>query len=707
MASRRRGRGLWIAALLVLVVAGAGVGAYVWISSDDPSEDPFAAAPAAADGYAAAWQAGDLGSVTYADGVAGADVAARAQAITAELTSAENDHPATVTVVAVTPTEGDPATGTARFAVAWELAPGVTWSYEVEAPIVREQAGDDEDGQWRVRWSPALVEPELVEGDALVADRVNATRAAILGGDGLPLVSERAVVHVGIATPATGVATPTSAQLADTAARVAAAVGVDAAALQRRVAQAPPDRFVEVITLRRERYDELRPVIYPLPGTRFRDDTALLGPTPDFAERVLGRVGDATAEDIEQSGGTVVVGQQVGHGGLQEAYESRLAGTPGVTVSIQPDGAVVSSTTTSTTPEQNVAPIPTVVYQAAPVPGQDIQISLDPTVQIAADEAVAASPKPTALVAVRVSTGELLAVTSGGAGDDGLDRALDGRYPPGSTFKVVSTLALLDAGLTPTETVQCPATISVGGRTFVNADPHQVSVPFSTDFAESCNTAFVGLSERVTDAQLAAAGEALGLRDAYDLGLRNFGGDIPANDEAVGHAAAMIGQSKVLASPLGMAVVAASVANGTTVTPRLVLRPVPGAPDDGSDSAPSTTTMTSAAGAPSTTGTTLAPGVTTTTTPVAGAAIPAAATVSDLMRGVVTNGTATVLAGVPGLPVHAKTGTAEFGTADPPATHAWMIGFQGDVAFAVLVEDGGFGAAAAGPVAAAFLRSLN
>ena len=51
----------------------------------------------------------------------------------------------------------------------------------------------------------------------------------------------------------------------------------------------------------------------------------------------------------------------------------------------------------------------------------------------------------------------------------------------------------------------------------------------------------------------------------------------------------------------------------------------------------------------------------------------------ELMRGVVESGTGTVLAGVPGEPVFAKTGTAEYGTADPPESHAWIAGWQGDV----------------------------
>jgi cell division protein FtsI/penicillin-binding protein 2 len=75
------------------------------------------------------------------------------------------------------------------------------------------------------------------------------------------------------------------------------------------------------------------------------------------------------------------------------------------------------------------------------------------------------------------------------------------------------------------------------------------------------------------------------------------------------------------------------------------------------------------------------------------------------MRLVVTSGTGTK-ADIGGEPVHGKTGTAEFGTRRPPETHAWFVGFRGDLAFAVLVEGGGFGGEVAAPLAARFLRSL-
>ena len=77
------------------------------------------------------------------------------------------------------------------------------------------------------------------------------------------------------------------------------------------------------------------------------------------------------------------------------------------------------------------------------------------------------------------------------------------------------------------------------------------------------------------------------------------------------------------------------------------------------------------------------------------------------MRRVATDGTASALADVPGDPVFAKTGTAEYGTESPPRTHGWAIGFSGDIAFAVIVEDGVSGARSAIPVAEAFLRGMR
>ncbi len=78
----------------------------------------------------------------------------------------------------------------------------------------------------------------------------------------------------------------------------------------------------------------------------------------------------------------------------------------------------------------------------------------------------------------------------------------------------------------------------------------------------------------------------------------------------------------------------------------------------------------------------------------------------DLTREVVTSGTGTALAGLAGEP-HGKSGTAEYGTDDPPRTHAWFVAYRDDVAVAVLVEDGVAGGEVAAPIASDFFEALD
>jgi cell division protein FtsI/penicillin-binding protein 2 len=284
---------------------------------------------------------------------------------------------------------------------------------------------------------------------------------------------------------------------------------------------------------------------------------------------------------------------------------------------------------------------------------------------------MATAPKPAALVAIRISTGDVLAVSNGPAAAAGYNRAMIGHYPPGSTFKVASGLTLLSKGLTPDTIVQCPPTITVG-KVFKNAEGEALGgVPFRTDFAKSCNTAFIGQSRTITSADLTTMAGLLGYRE-LTLGVPIFGGSVPATADATEHAANMIGQGKVEASPFAVALASASVAAGKSLTPRLIIDPAK------------------------------------PVVPQTGQALPpvAVAQLRELMRGVVTSGTGTALLGVPGGDVAGKTGTAEFGSANPPQTHAWFTGFQGDIAFAVLVEDGGFGGSVAAPLAASFLTKL-
>ena len=152
--------------------------------------------------------------------------------------------------------------------------------------------------------------------------------------------------------------------------------------------------------------------------------------------------------------------------GLSARFDERLAGMPSADRDPPKEGGAAID----------------VLLRSAGKRG-DVRTTLDYDTQSAAERALGTAKRNAALVAIQPSTGDILAVANR-PGDSSYDRAIEGLYPPGSTFKVVSTAALLSDGLKPSETVDCPATITVDGRQFKNFEGGAAgAVPFSRDFA--------------------------------------------------------------------------------------------------------------------------------------------------------------------------------------------------------------------------------
>lgn len=634
--------------LAALAAAVLAVGAPVGCSGEDGPE-------ASVDTFLKGWHSGDLQSVGFVDAT-GAKIPAAE--VTKEITALSGE-------LADTPPElrraGDAKitadTATARVQVTWTLPGGTRWAYE--SPV-RLKRGDDD--QWQVIWEPAVVQEKLEQGDRLALRRDPAPRAGILDGTGAPIVTPRAVVRVGVQPGEVTDVKVLVRQLdgAFRAIRPALTPPVDLADLPKRLAAAEPGAFVEVVTLRDEAYRQIKPRIYDLPGTRFQSDKLDLAPTREFARALLGSVDPAQADDLQAHPDRYVRGDLVGHGGLQGRYDDRLRGTPGLAVVTERQRPGEPGVTTG---EE--------VFRAEPTPGQPLKTTLDVATQNAADTALRGESRRSALVAVRVSDGAVLAAANG-PGPAGENLAFTAQVPPGSTFKMVSALALLDKGaVTPATTVACPKTRVVDGRPFKNSDNFELgSVPFTTDFAKSCNTAFVSLAPQLGADGLARAGRTLGLEGQWDLGADVFTGKVSANGSATEQAAAAIGQGTTVVSPLAMAGATAGVARGHWEQPKLLLDPTPAKP---------------------------AP---------AGPALKAesVAALRTMMRAVVTGGTGSALKDVPGEPVYGKTGTAEYDN-NPAHTHAWFVGWQGDIAFAVFVEQGGASTSSAVPIAERFLRA--
>ncbi|GAA1507411.1 hypothetical protein GCM10009677_45010 [Sphaerisporangium rubeum] len=367
-------------------------------------------------------------------------------------------------------------------------------------------------------------------------------------------------------------------------------------------------------------------------------------------QQLVGRLDKATAKDVTRLGSAYKPGNAIGRGGLQETFQKELAGTP--TTEIKVTGADGKAGRTVKTIEGS--------------PGAKVRTSLDPKAQAAAVTAVDKVDKPTSLVAIRPSSGEILAVVNNRGG---FNRALDGRYPPGSTFKTITAAALLAEGLTPGQKVTCPKKVNVGGLPIRNSEHESFgSLSFLDSYAHSCNTTFAPLAARhLRDGKLEEFSANLGFNRPLTIGVPAQRGSMPKPTSDADLAAESFGQGRITASPLVMATVAAAVADGTWRPPTLV-------PDLKQKATP---------------------------WPLPG---DIARDLRTMMSAVVTKGTAKAA----GLPkgTAGKTGTAEFGTGPKLDSHAWFIGYHGDVAFAVVVEGGGGGGKVAAPIAAKFLRAL-
>jgi len=376
--------------------------------------------------------------------------------------------------------------------------------------------------------------------------------------------------------------------------------------------------------------------------------------SPEFARGVIGIMKLATKETLQNAGPSASTTDQVGASGLQFAFQQQLAGTPGGTV-------VLRDMETKLT----VRP----VFTQAGKPGAPVKTTLEVNMQRAAERAVRTSKLPASLVAVQASTGQVLAVANGPQATN-YNRAFLGRYAPGSTFKIVTTTALLDSGMTASSPATCSNTISVQGKTFKNYDalaPYGAGT-LQRAFNMSCNTAFLSNHVKLQDDGMRKAAALFGFGQEHQLAIDSYGGTVPGPKDEVDKAASMIGQSTVTASPLQMALVAATVKHGTPMKPVLVPGKDPAGP--------------------------------------AGEPLPAATvnTLRTLMRTTVTGGTANGLAAAGA--VSAKTGTAEVVSKGKVITNGWMVGFRGDVAFAVIVEGGESGSKAAGPIAKTFLQTF-
>jgi cell division protein FtsI/penicillin-binding protein 2 len=385
-------------------------------------------------------------------------------------------------------------------------------------------------------------------------------------------------------------------------------------------------------------------------------------PFDTVAGTTIGHLGVVTAKMRAGIAGHYRVGDLIGSSGLEASFERRLAGFPASTLRIVGKK------------DKDLE----IVGRKRSRPGRPVRTTLDVDVQRAAE--IAYGSTVGGAVVLDPSSGDLLAVVSSSPFDPGnyvgvagiapFNRALSGLYPPGSAMKVVTASAALDSG------VVTPATTVTGPKDYkgvVNFESGEFgAIPFADALRFSVNTAFAQVAEDVGPKRLTRYARAFGFNRAPEVGVEAAKSTYPFPHGVSDVMWSAIGQAQVLATPMHMATVAATIANrGKRMEPRIALR----LPPRGRRAVSHQT----------------------------------AAEMNSMMQGVVQAGTG-VAAQVPGVAVAGKTGTAEVDVAGVRKNHAWFVAFapatRPEVAVAVVAEYGGVGGKVAAPLAGRILQAV-
>lgn len=501
------------------------------------------------------------------------------------------------------------------------------WKYDSALPL--HLVG----GRWKVKWSPSVLHPQLANGQRFAVDIKPQGRQPIEDRNGDPLQSN-ATLYVAGVTPGA-----LKADAEKVCEQLATVTGFAQDRLLSRIRSSPPGEFVPLVTFGRTKFRTIEQDLRAINGVVIQQQPQPV--SPEAPAQIVGRVSALTADDEQRLGGPQRAGDSVGQSGLQQAYQDHLTGSTQTRVITLDLKTGDEAAELKSWPGRNNGPVST---------------TIDSSKQRAAEVAVA-DTKSSALVAVSASTGEVLAVATKEM-DQGKD-ALAGKFPAGTAFSIVAADALLGAGKQPSQKLPCSAQRTVGGAEFQQtALTTNGGVPktFLGNFAFGCVTGLASLARLVSATDLAKSADRYGIGVDWKLPLKSFSGALPELKTDAAKAQAIAGQS-VEVSPLSMALVAGAVASGTWHPPLLVTDPK--SPDATAEVLPSTPPDPRV----------LSPKVHTALT--------------AMMRAGVTSGNAR-LAATPGAPVHGVVA----GPADARKPLSWFVGWQGDVAIAVLTESG-------------------
>ncbi len=545
--------------------------------------------------------------------------------------------------------------------------------------------GDKDKAVWRIAWSPEAILPALSPGRLVRMTRLDTSRGRIIAREGTELATFIDGSNIGVV--------PGQVRSEDgLALSLAPIVGLTPEQIKAKLHQpwVRADTFVPIRTLSGAQLDGIKAKLSVIEGVATQATRVRSYPT-GLASQTLGYLAEASdAEAQKRSARSVQAGDLIGkaNSGLEDTLDDVLGGTYGWRLSIiEPNGDRAE-----------------LLGETAAIPGMDVALSLDPALQLAAENAL--GDRKGALVAEDPWSGEILAIASrptfdlnAFANGDAVNiarfsadarkplfnRATFGQYPTGSSFKPITAAAAMREGVYKWgDRIDCPARWTGYGEQWAQLN-HETGnlglIDLRTALARSCNTFFYELGKRLNDKSpdlLPNTAKSFGLGKATDIDyVLEAEGLVPspawkaqrATDKTwnPGDATNLaIGQGFLLATPLQMANYAAALASdGIVWKPRLVIeiRDRSGAVQKKFEKAE----LGRAASIPTD-----------------------LSLIRDGMRAVVADTDGTVYFPFRGFPVAVagKSGTAETPVGDPDG---WFIGFasfeQPSIAFAAVFEE--------------------
>lgn len=576
---------------------------------------------------------------------------------------------------------------------------------------------------WKLVWDYQLVYPGLKEGDTFNRERSLAQRGEIYDSKEKPLAVKGDVITVGVHPN----------RIEDRGAlvsRLSELLDLDEDYVDREIDRYSnnPDWLVPIKRLTNTNYRLLEGELRPIPGVVFSRSSGRIYPFAELAAHTIGYMGEVDQNWIDSyPEKDYRVGEKVGKSGLERAYEFELRGEPGYTLYLQRDTSnqnINESNDGNKNEESNdqdgvkrdIDIEKLVVMNSLPVPGDDIYLTLDMDYQQEVYQALADGERVGSIILMDPNSGDLLALVNFPSYDPNgfslgmttreweslrtdqrnpmLNRALQGLYPPGSILKLLTVSAALDSGLLESDTIfNDTGEYRVLGNVISNFQKEVFGEHQLADaIIHSINTTMAKVGVKLGEEEFRKYGEGFSFNREREFDLSVKESSLGSLRTPVDLAWSAVGQAEVVVTPLQMVAFTAIIAaGGRDVQPAIVDKRID-YQADGSIRETIDNEQTAAEDSS-----------TDDTTEDRYRVIKkeTAEIVTELMVSVVDQGTGKK-AGIPGIKIAGKTGTAEMSSVDE-MTHAWFTSFapaeKPELALLIFLERGGVGGQEAAPVA--------